>query len=272
MKRKKTVLIVVAHADDMEFFAAGTVARFTQELGYDVYEYILTDNGKGSYRLTEEEVIEVSAGEAKEAGEFLGLKEVWLEGYADGELNLENTSVLREKVMRKIREVKADIVMGWDPYAPYEDHPDHRACAFATLDAASFSANECFHREQKLEPYPVTEAYWFAKSPHNAECFVDITSTIEKKVQALLLHDCQMMLTLDALLIEAEALGVEVPLLEDAKTSGPNALIDMGIRQWNSETGKRAGFEYAEQFRYEKLSVLESYLGLNVVNPDFGQP
>jgi len=272
MKRKKTVLVVVAHADDMEFFAAGTVARFTQELGYDVYEYILTDNGKGSYRLSEEEVIEVSAGEAVEAGELLGLKKVWLEGYSDGELNLENTSVLREKVMRKIREVKADIVMGWDPFAPYEDHPDHRACAFATLDAASFSANQCFHPEQGLDPYPVTEAYWFAKSPHNAECFVNIESTIEKKVEALLLHDCQMMLTLDALIIEAETLGIDLPLLEEAKTSGPRALIDMGIRQWNGEVGARAGCAYAEQFRYEKLSVLETYLGIKVVEPDFGQP
>ena len=68
MARKKAVLVVVAHADDLEFMAAGTVARFTQELGYEVYEYILTDNGKGSYRLPARELIAVSAREAVEAG------------------------------------------------------------------------------------------------------------------------------------------------------------------------------------------------------------
>lgn len=64
MTRKKTVLVVVAHADDMEFMAAGTVARFVNEFGYNVYEYILTDNSKGSYRLSPQELVEVSAKEA----------------------------------------------------------------------------------------------------------------------------------------------------------------------------------------------------------------
>ena len=80
MGRKKTVLVVVAHADDMEFLAAGAVARLINEKGYDVYEYILTDNSKGSYRLSAKELIEVSAREAVEAGGVLGLKEVRLEG------------------------------------------------------------------------------------------------------------------------------------------------------------------------------------------------
>ncbi|MCX5757067.1 MAG: hypothetical protein NTU83_00870 [Candidatus Hydrogenedentes bacterium] len=64
MARKKTVLVVVAHADDMEFLAGGTVARFVFEKGYDVFEYILTDNSKGSYRLLPEVLIEISAREA----------------------------------------------------------------------------------------------------------------------------------------------------------------------------------------------------------------
>ena len=68
VNRKKTVLVVVAHADDMEFLAGGTVARFIDEKGYDVYEYILTDNAKGSYRLSVEELVAVSAKEAVEAG------------------------------------------------------------------------------------------------------------------------------------------------------------------------------------------------------------
>ncbi|HNT88952.1 MAG TPA: hypothetical protein PKL84_13900, partial [Candidatus Hydrogenedentes bacterium] len=67
MKRKKTVLAVAAHADDLEFMAAGTVARFVDEFDYNVYEYILTDNSKGSYRLSPQTLIEVSAREAGEA-------------------------------------------------------------------------------------------------------------------------------------------------------------------------------------------------------------
>lgn len=267
--RKKTVLIVVAHADDMEFMAAGTVARFTKELGYDVYEYILTDNGRGSYRLSYDELVAVSEKEAIAAGEILGLKEVRFERYLDGDLNTIHPNVLREKVMRMIREVKADIVMSWDPYAPYEDHPDHRMVAMATLDAASFSGNPMFYPEHGLKPHPVTEAYWFAKSPFNATTFVEISATIDDKIASLLAHDCQMVLTVDALVQEAEAVGAEVPFLKDLGEDGHKAVIEMGVRQWCATVGEERGFKYAEQFRYEKLGMLDKLLGMSFTRSDF---
>lgn len=268
-RRKKTVLIVVAHADDMEFMAAGTVARFTQELGYDVYEYILTDNGRGSYRLPYDELVAVSEREAVEAGKILGLKEVRFERYLDGDLNTIHPNVLREKIMRMIREVKADIVMSWDPFAPYEDHPDHRMVSMATLDAASFSGNPMFYPEHGLKAHPVTEAYWFAKSPHNALTFVDISTTIDAKIAALLAHDCQMVLTVDALVQEAQAVGAEVPFLSELGTDGHKAVIEMGVRQWCAKVGEEKGFAFAEQFRYEKLGMLDKMLGMSFTHPDF---
>jgi LmbE family N-acetylglucosaminyl deacetylase len=269
MRRKKTVLVVVAHADDLEFTAAGTVARFVDELGYDVYEYILTDNARGSYRLPPAEVIAVSAQEARRAGEILGLKEVRLEGYTDGDLNEVAPSELRGKVMAMIREVRADIVMSWDPFAPLEDHPDHRAIAMATLDAAAFSGNPRFYPEHAHPPYPVTEAYWFAKSPWRAECYVDITDTLDKKVAALLAHDCQMQLTVDFLRQEAETLGVSLPAFEQMPEGGHAALIDAAMRDHCRRIGATQGLPAAERFRYEKLSALEKMLGLTVVHQDF---
>ena len=168
MSKKKTVLVVVAHADDLEFTCGGTVARMTRELGFDVYEYILTDNARGSYRLDADELIAVSADEAKRAGEILGLKEVRLEGYTDGDLDQVPMHVLRGQVMAMCREVKADIVISWDPFAPDEDHPDHRAIGMATYEAASFCGNPKFHPEHPHPPYPVTEAYWIAKNPNTS--------------------------------------------------------------------------------------------------------
>ena len=266
-KRKKTVLVVVAHADDMEFMAAGTVARFVDEKGYDVYEYILTDNSKGSYRLSEGELIAVSAGEAVEAGRVLGLKEVRFGEYADGYLNEERPSTLRMKTMAMIRNVKADIVMSWDPFAPYEEHPDHRAVGMATLEAASFSTIPLYLPE--YPPYTVTEAYWFAKSPWNAQLFVDISSTIDKKVEALLKHDCQMVLTVDALVHEAKALGVSLPALDNLPEGGHRQVIDTGIRSYCAEIGRQAGLAFAEQFRYQKLGMLDKLLGADFIEPDF---
>ena len=268
MSRNKTVLIVVAHADDMEFMAAGTVARMVREKGYNVYEYILTDNARGSYRLKGKKLTETSAKEAVAAGEILGLKEVRFERYTDGDLNEVHPNVLREKVMRFIREVRADIVMSWDPFAPYEEHPDHRMAAMAALEAASFSGNPRFYPEHSDRPYPVTEAYWFAKSPMNAGCVVDITGTMDIKLKALLAHDCQMCFTIDSMVQEAKALGADVPLLADTEITYQQ-LIEMGVRRWCAKAGESIGAEYAERFRYQNLGMLDTLLGAGIIERDF---
>lgn len=267
--QKKTVLVVVAHADDMEFLAGGTIARFIDEKGYDVFEYILTDNSLGSYRLTSEELITTSAREAKEAGDVLGLKEVRLEGYRDGFLNEENPNVVRGKIAALIREVKADIVMSWDPFAPNEPHPDHRVVGMATYEAAMFADNPLFHPEHPYAPYMVTEAYWIAKSPVNAEMFVDIATTIDKKIDALLEHDCQMLLTVDGIRREAETMGVPLPGLDDLGEDGHRALIDNAIRDYCANVGKPRGMKFAEQFRYERFGMLSLLLGTDFAQSDF---
>jgi LmbE family N-acetylglucosaminyl deacetylase len=261
MAGKKTVLVVVAHADDMEFLAGGTVARFIDERGYDVYEYILTDNAKGSYRLSVEDLIEQSAREAVEAGEVLGLKEVRLEGYTDGLLIEESLNVVRDKIMAMMREVKADIVMSWDPFAPNEDHPDHRVVGMASFEAASFCGNPKFYPEHKHPPRPVTEAYWIAKSPRDADLFVDISSTIDKKIEALLKHDTQMVLTVDGLIQEAETLGADVEALKGLDVAGYGGVVGAAVRAFCAEKGRQAGMEFAEQFRYQRLGMLDLVLG-----------
>lgn len=269
MSRKKTVLAVVAHADDLEFLAAGTIARMVDECGHEVYEYILTDNSKGSYRLSAEELIRVSAEEAVAAAKILGIREVRFGGYPDGCLNETHPNVLREQIMAMIRAVKADIIMSWDPFAPYEDHPDHRACAMATLDAAAFSGNPMFHPEHADSPHMVTEAYWFAKVPHNAALFVDISGVMDKKIASLLAHDCQMALTVDSIAQEAQTLGVDLPALQDLDRAAYQALIESGIRDYCANTGKAADMAFAEQFRYEKMGMLDKVLGMNLIQPDF---
>ena len=43
----KSVLAIVAHADDMEFMAGGTIARMA-DLGYSIREVIATNNERGT--------------------------------------------------------------------------------------------------------------------------------------------------------------------------------------------------------------------------------
>jgi len=257
----KTVLCAVAHADDLEFMAAGTVLRFIEK-GYKVYEVIATDNGKGSYELTAEELVRVSEEEAKLAAEVLGLDDVFFLRYTDGELSDVPLNELREKFMRIIRQVQADVLMTWDPFAPYETHQDHRMVGMAATEAADFASLPLYHPEhmqQRLEPYYVGERYYFAKHPVNANKVVDISRQIDRKISALCKHECQMKLTLDAIKVEMQASGIDVPAISSMKSDEYHVLIDTAIRKVCSEVGEKIGVEYAEEFRYEGFGMLARF-------------
>ncbi|MCX8066203.1 MAG: PIG-L family deacetylase [Candidatus Hydrogenedentes bacterium] len=266
----KTVLVVVAHADDMEFMAGGTIYRFVAEKGYNVYELILTDNRRGSFSLQEGEVVSRSKSEAVEAGNILGLKEVRFLDFPDGELEDVPIRFIRGKIIDMIREIRANIVMSWDPFAPGEDHPDHRVVAIATYEACSFSSNPNFGTKDLYPLHFVGEALWFAKKPMGEQLIVDISGgPLEKKIEALLKHETQMQLTFDSLLLEAKCYGISLPGVESLSTEQRNMLIANGVKKYTEEVGRKAGFQNAEQFRYEKFGLLEMVLGQEMINPDF---
>src|SRR5262249_58835793 len=90
------------------------------------------------------------------------------------------------------REVKADIVICQDPRALVDDdstylnHPDHRAAGQAAVDAAFPGAgNPAAYRELGLDAHKVKEVWLYFTSGAHTNHWVDITDTIELKIQAL---------------------------------------------------------------------------------------
>ncbi|MBU7004294.1 MAG: PIG-L family deacetylase, partial [Theionarchaea archaeon] len=140
-------LVVVAHADDMEFLAGGTVAKMV-ERGAEVAEVIVTNNERGSYELSPRELIESSRREAEKAASILGLKYVEFLDYPDGMLSDYRFNEVRERIMGQIRRFRPDALITWDPFAPYETHQDHRITGMAAAEAAGFANLPLFHPEQ----------------------------------------------------------------------------------------------------------------------------
>ena len=265
----KTVLVVVAHGDDMEFMCAGTVYRWMKECNFPAYELILTDNRKGTYTLKESEIIIRSKEEAIEAGKVLGLREVRFGNFIDGELEDIPRKHIRNIIIDMIREVKANIVLSWDPFAAGEDHPDHRVTAMATYEAISFSSNPNFGTPGIYPPHFVSEAYWFAKKPENAFTFVDITDSIDKKIESLLKHETQMELTFDSIKLEAVTLGIDISGFANVDRDVRNQIIANAVKDYTAEKGKVPGYKHAEQFRYEKFGMIEMVLGQEIIKPEF---
>ncbi len=262
--RRKRVVVFEAHGDDMEFAAGGTIAKFTDR-GHQVILIVATDNDKGSFELTADELRAVRDKELHGAARVLGIHRVGCLGYSDGELMEQAPPhVLRGQFMRIIREEKPDIIFTWDPFAPYEGHPDHRAVAFAATEAASFAHLPLYYPDQideGLEPHYVSEQWFFAKAPRDQNKFVDITHYIGKKIEALCQHESQMVLTVRDLQFALEASGLDVPELANLDPHDYREAIDRQIRAVTAAVGRLAGFDYAEGFRRTRFGGIERLAG-----------
>lgn len=234
------VLVVMAHPDDAEFGAAGTVARWAKE-GRQVTYLILTDGNRGSVgsgndpAMTTERLAQIRHAEQREAARKLGVKDVFFLGYDDG--SLQPTLDLRRQITRWIRRTKADVVVAPDPTRrwfgqSYINHPDHRAAGEATLDAIIPGSDTrlVFPEllEEGLEPHHVKEVY--LTGTNEADAWVDITDTIDLKIEALREYKSQA-----------------------RDWDGDWNRLEAWVRERAAEAAKGKGFAVAESFKYFKL-------------------
>lgn len=192
-----SLLVVMAHPDDMEFSAGATVARWREE-GTHVELCLCTngDKGTGDPTLTSAEVAVVRAREAAAAAAVLGVAEIHWLGFPDG--TLENTLALRRDLVRVIRRTRPAAVLTSDPlrhHGPtFLNHPDHRAAAQACLDAVFPSARDRLMfpelLDEGLEPHRVAEV--FLSNPAQPSVAVDVSAHLEHKLDALREHRSQV--------------------------------------------------------------------------------
>jgi len=235
-------LVVAAHPDDPDFGVAGTAARLARD-GHAVHYLLITSGDAGSEDPTipPMDLMRLREAEQAAAGHILGLSSVQFLRYPDGEL--EPTLQLRKAIVRVMRQLRADVVLCQDPRSLVDDdstylnHPDHRAAGQAALDAAFPAAgNPSAFRDllaEGLKAHKVKEVWLYFTGGEQANHFVDITDTLEQKIEALAAHTSQ--------------------IGEWARTGG----LREEMTKWATETARRhqLGFRYAEGFR---RIVLES--------------
>jgi LmbE family N-acetylglucosaminyl deacetylase len=190
-------LVVVAHPDDAEFWAGGTIARWVGA-GVAVMYCVLTDGETGGYdaSISRDDIPHIRRAEQQKAAAVLGVKDVRFFGLTEGGLRSDDSN-LRRKLVRLIRQVRPQRVITWSPEWNWQRfrscHPDHRATGEIVLSAIYPDAgNQFAHlslREEGLEAWTVREA-WLLNSPH-VNHYVDITDVFERKVTAVRLHKSQ---------------------------------------------------------------------------------
>jgi len=219
----KTAMVIVAHPDDAEFTMAGTVAAWTKA-GCEVTYVLCTDGNAGSHEpgMTREKLAEIRRAEQRAACDMLGVTHVVFLGHDDG--LLQPTLDLRHDLVRVIRQYRPEVVLTADPTRffsgdRYINHPDHRAAGQAALDAVAPAAQMPLLWPETGEPHKVHRVYVYGNGEPNV--WVDISETMDQKIEALKKHASQM--------------GEWDPTER--------------IMQWSAETGKDKGLAHAESFR-----------------------
>lgn len=191
------ILVVVAHPDDCDFGCAGSTARWTSE-GREVSYCIVTDGDAGGSdrSATRAEVAQLRRREQTAAAAVVGVSDIAFLGYPDGKVEM--SIALRRDISRVIRQRRPERVVTQSPERNYgrifASHPDHRAAGEAALCAVYPDARNPFaHMEllndEGLEPHTVDEVYLMAMA--QGDTIVDITDTVDRKLEALRCHASQ---------------------------------------------------------------------------------
>lgn len=239
----KRAMVIVAHPDDIEFSCAGTVARWVKEGA--VVSYVLVtsgDVGIADLSISREDAMAIREKEQRAAADVIGVHEVVFFREPDG--MVENTMVLRKRLVREIRRFKPETVIVTDPTLlwagdGYINHPDHRAVGAAAVDAIFPAAGQphLFQelRAEGLEAHKVRKVYAMNWGEGGKETiFVNVSDTIGLKIAALKKHESQL------------------------KDWDPTEMV----KNWSAEAAKGKEMDYAESYRVVTLESDENWAKL----------
>ncbi|RME87894.1 MAG: PIG-L family deacetylase [Anaerolineae bacterium] len=198
-EQPQTILVILAHPDDPEFFCGATLARWARA-GHHIIYALLTcgDKGANDRQLRPDEVCRIRQEEQQAAARIIGAREVHFLDRPDGHLFPDLD--LRRDVVRLIRRFRPDILVTCDPQNLYPsdryglNHPDHRYAGQVVLDAVFPAAGNAFYfpelLAEGLEPHTPREV-WVSLTAH-PNVTLDVTDTWEIKTRAILAHKSQI--------------------------------------------------------------------------------
>lgn len=272
----KVLAAIQPHSDDIPIFAGGTVAKLIKE-GYVGY-LIRTSNddhaGRGN---SPGEVIFNNEKDNNKVSKALGLSKVYDLGYRNHRMDNISVQELRGRLIFLFRMLKVDTVITYDPWGHYEENPDHYITARAVESACWMAGGRLDypeHMEAGIKPHSVKEKYYFARGPQLVNRIVDISGTIDEKVEAnkVIVSQGPGGNAGARLKERLQKEGKYLPLLGDSEESANRNYIKYIVFDIDSvklrgvpsdkEIGKEHGFEWAERFHYigPRESKLEEYI------------
>lgn len=200
MSTSLTIVAVYAHPDDMEFHAAGSMAKWAAQ-GHSIHAICATDGALGTLvsGQSPQQIAQTREKELASAMEIIGGHPPILLGFPDGFLR-DHAKALRERLIYHFRRLKADRVLTFDPFKHYEIHPDHIEVGRMASEAAVFSCFPLLHPDHLASgehPSQPSEVWYMGPLEHKPNRVVEIGSTLKQKIDATLCHGSQIEMLAD---------------------------------------------------------------------------
>lgn len=280
--RGKVLAAIQPHSDDIPLFAGGTVAKLIDE-GYTGYLIRMTNDEKAGRGATTGEVIVNNERDNDAVARVLGLKKVFNLNYRNHRMDNESRQEMRGRLIHLFRLLKVDTVVCYDPWGHYEENPDHYVTAQVVESAAWMAGSSKDYVEQLeagLQPHGVREKYYFARGPQLINRVVDISATIDRKVESNRVNVTQGPAGENGARLRARlaAQKQRLPILGDNDETANRQYIKQFVLDLDSdrlravpsdrEVGRRHGLEWAEAFHYigPGPNMLDQYIARNA-NP-----
>ena len=277
----KVLAAIQPHSDDIPIFAGGTVAKLIKE-GYTGYLIRTSNDDHAGRGATVGEVILNNEKDNEKVAKALGLSKVYDLGYRNHRMDNISIQELRGRLIFLFRMLKVDTIICYDPWGHYEENPDHYITAKAVESARWMAGGRLDypeHIDAGIEPHSVTERYYFARGPQLVNRIVDISETIDQKVEAnrVIVTQGPGGNAGTQLKARLEKEGKYLPILGDNDDSANRNYIKHFVLDIDSERlrgvpsdkeiGKIYGVQWAERFHYKgtQESKLEEYIRSNAV-------
>lgn len=183
------ILAIGCHPDDLEIGCGGTLARYAKQ-GHEVTMCHVANGDKGHVVIMPGELRSIRTKEAEDSGRHIGAKRVINIDIPDLEVNSNNQDNV-DKIIDLIRDTKPDLII---THSPEDYMKDHKEVSKLVFDA-SFSSSVP-HKITNNPCYaPIVPIYYMdnlAGVNFLPTEYVDITETIEIKIQALDFHQSQI--------------------------------------------------------------------------------
>lgn len=174
MSKQLKLMCILAHPDDESLGMGGSLAKYAAE-GVETYLLTATRGERGWLGRPEDYPGPQALGcqreaELRAAAQVLGLQEVVLLDYPDGELDQADPAEAIGQIVKHIRRLKPQVVLTFDPYGAY-GHPDHIAISQFTTAAMVAAADPSYGAEGSPKPHRVSKLYYLVATPEKLAAY-----------------------------------------------------------------------------------------------------